>query len=961
MDGREGGNGGRLPEVDRGDGPWMDQHGHIVAAEIAAINTRRGGDREINLSVPDARQVLDVVGLALSGGGIRSSAMCLGVLQAFNHHDLIKRIDYLSSVGGGGYIGTSFAATATVSGRFVFGSTQEQVGASKGNAISDTREVGHIRRYANYLLPSGPRDAFTGAAIILRGLIANLTLVLPAVLILAAITIWSTPLRSCLTFGNLFGVGLNDARTCELHDFSLIDRFGFTAVGAVLAVLLALGGVIFRMSRDEHGEGPAVAMAYLAGIVLLLGLTADLARSMQVRFFPLTTAMTALVTSFFFLWSLLRSFTNPTNRQEFRGHLPTIGATLLVLLAATAFWELQPFLIANMFEDDLDDSGHVSLTHEVYMIAIKAISSLSTITAAVAAIVAIFRRQFSRAAKEDNESSILASRLIATAAIWLAGAAFPLVMWSSFLYLSYWGIANDLFERCPPSPTQRECVIETLQLDSKSPAQIKSRAIEWTTPTSHSPAWLQVAGQHVAHAFQRHFPSMFQGAGEELAYAFSLPVIILYSCAGFFLFALSWFSGPNANSLHRLYRDRLSKAFLFDPRYSSGPIGRGETSLDQGRDLRPLDRMKLSNLFGPNVEPWAVEPGEEQRVELKAPYLLINAALNVQGSDFAKRRGRNADFFVLSPLFIGSEATGYAKTNELEDIERDLDLATAMAISGAAASANLEQNVTRPLRLTLTMLNLRFGYWLSNPRYSDISRKSKRRSTPLYRCLWSEISGRLYENSHSVYLTDGGQIENLAIYELLRRRCRVIIVVDAEADAPMNFSSLTKLQRYARIDLGARIDLPWAPIRDGTLEMMARNAGKSEQSASSSAAAASKDRPHVAIGTIEYGGGDLGYLVYIKSSLSGDENDYVRDYARRNDRFPHETTSDQFFSAEQFEVYRALGFHMTHGFLTGDHPVAVGPGVDPRMVRFTEGRELAVDAVRSALGLPIAEGQPRSS
>ena len=39
----------------------------------------------------------------------------------------------------------------------------------------------------------------------------------------------------------------------------------------------------------------------------------------------------------------------------------------------------------------------------------------------------------------------------------------------------------------------------------------------------------------------------------------------------------------------------------------------------------------------------------------------------------------------------------------------------------------------------------------------------------------------------------------------------------------------------------------------------------------------------MAIGTIDYGGGEIGYLVYLKSSLTGDENDYIRDYSRRYD------------------------------------------------------------------------------
>jgi hypothetical protein len=60
-------------------------------------------------------------------------------------------------------------------------------------------------------------------------------------------------------------------------------------------------------------------------------------------------------------------------------------------------------------------------------------------------------------------------------------------------------------------------------------------------------------------------------------------------------------------------------------------------------------------------------------------------------------------------------------------------------------------------------------------------------------------------------------------------------------------------------------------------------------------------------------------LIYFKSSVTGDEKDYVRDYKRRNPAFPHETTGDQFFTEEQFEMYRALGFHMVDGFFAESH------------------------------------------
>jgi hypothetical protein len=56
----------------------------------------------------------------------------------------------------------------------------------------------------------------------------------------------------------------------------------------------------------------------------------------------------------------------------------------------------------------------------------------------------------------------------------------------------------------------------------------------------------------------------------------------------------------------------------------------------------------------------------------------------------------------------------------------------------------------------------------------------------------------------------------------------------------------------------------------------------------------------------------------MKSSMSGDENDYVVDYKRRNLGFPQESTLEQLFSEEQLEAYRALGEHIARRFCRGE-------------------------------------------
>jgi hypothetical protein len=141
-----------------------------------------------------------------------------------------------------------------------------------------------------------------------------------------------------------------------------------------------------------------------------------------------------------------------------------------------------------------------------------------------------------------------------------------------------------------------------------------------------------------------------------------------------------------------------------------------------------------------------------------------------------------------------------------------------------------------------------------------------------------------------VFLTDGGHIENLGIYELLRRRCRLIIAIDGEADPQLDAASLVQAQRFARIDMNVTIRMKWQPIAVRTRAVsneVATRQVKPEQG------------PHVAVGLIDYppaSGGDArekGVLVYLKASLSGDENDYVMTYKTKNPAFPHETTADQ--------------------------------------------------------------------
>src|ERR1700694_5361171 len=94
----------------------------VFEDEIKAVNSRRDelgrafvklvGSTKDRYGNPLKRPSADsnLVGLALSGGGIRSASFCLGALQALDAQNYLRKIDYLSTVSGGGYIGTSMTA-----------------------------------------------------------------------------------------------------------------------------------------------------------------------------------------------------------------------------------------------------------------------------------------------------------------------------------------------------------------------------------------------------------------------------------------------------------------------------------------------------------------------------------------------------------------------------------------------------------------------------------------------------------------------------------------------------------------------------------------------------------------------------------------------------------------------------------------------------------------------------------
>lgn len=375
--------------------------------------------------------------------------------------------------------------------------------------------------------------------------------------------------------------------------------------------------------------------------------------------------------------------------------------------------------------------------------------------------------------------------------------------------------------------------------------------------------------------------------------------ILLGTFFGVFVFAIVIASGMNINSLslHTLYKDRLKRAYL----------GAEDT------------KIAISEFLSDKC--------------YSGPYPIINATLNLTKGEELAWQQRKAASFVFTPLHYGYtsnhkhtskengkdlEKDAYRSWKDVNDGDKPFTLGDAMAISGAAVSPSMGYRSSGALAFIMTVFNVRLGQWFVNPRHKKNFKKYRRPTCPVLCCLskawhlvaricfhWPGCSGLYYllkelfgwsdDRKRYVYLSDGGHFENLGIYELVRRRCRYIVACDVGEDPDMEFGDLANAIEKCRTDFGVTISI--------NVERMKRN---KDSGISGS---------HYAIGTIEYEKVDPeparnGVLVYIKSSLTGNESLEIKSYKMQNKSFPHQTTLNQMFDESQFEAYRTLGYHV---------------------------------------------------
>jgi hypothetical protein len=320
------------------------------------------------------------------------------------------------------------------------------------------------------------------------------------------------------------------------------------------------------------------------------------------------------------------------------------------------------------------------------------------------------------------------------------------------------------------------------------------------------------------------------------------------------------------------------------------------------------DRQKVSELNGTLHKSGELTLTPETRCT--RPLQLINCNTVLIDSPRAFFRNRGGDNFVISSLWSGSNATGWIPTQRLGD--GSVSLPTAMSISGAAANPNAAPNglgVTRNrvVSFLMSLFNIRLGYWMANPAIADSAPSNKPN-------LWFPgfrqglLGSGLSEKAAFIELTDGGHFDNTGLYELVRRRTKLIILSQAGCDPAFAMEDLANAIEKVRVDFSVFIEFRETAYAldalrpDGPLLKEPSKRG-------------------FAIGRVRYPKGtptspdyEDGYLIYLQAVPTASMSSDVVSYWRRHTEFPNDTTSDQFFTEGNVEAYRELGYAVASDF-----------------------------------------------
>ncbi len=872
-----------------------------------------------------------LIGLAFSGGGIRSATFNLGILQGLATKGLLSKFDYLSTVSGGGYIGSWLAAiTQRVNPPEKF-TPVEQALCRKQYKIGEPAEyapVHWLRNYADYLTPQmGLFSADTGAmaGTWLRNVILNLivlvlfllgVILLPSVLVLFARDI------------------LFQHSHCSL----------FAGAGLVfIATLCMAKSMMDFVPWEEHQRRNwilrnrvplSMALFFLAAVLFNIGMWMwEGIASETLRYWIPGAAAFYTVTWLLAFVIFGTQRTTPESSKpaceesDGRRSKGAVVSWPALIFSASGAGALGGYLlnryswyVATVPKNDQNSWGTVILGTVAVMLLLQFIAVLQ-LGLLGRGCVDLVREWWARAG----------GRLLVTIISWLGVFGIvifgPLMVW---LLLSKGPVGKGLnisavaawiasmLAGIPASKSAKTGGEKIIPVNEKADGKFKFADL------LKSPRALDIIAKVAPYVFavgllvilstavhlllgwslsQNETLILWRLTKSSAANIGPVAVADLYWCilsagtvhweyilaiaAGLIGAAgiLSWRVDVNDFSMHHFYRNRLVRCYLgaSNPDRKPQPF----TGFD------PKDDIALGEL----------------KDGYPGPYPILNAALNVTRGGELGFQERKAKSFVFTPLYCGYDLiskpgnpptgsylpTALGRKDKLGS-NQGISLGTAMAISGAAASPNMGHYTSPATAFFMTLFDVRLGWWMGNPRRLKTWESPGPRLGLVY--LLSELVAESNEQSNYVYLSDGGHFENLAIYELVKRRCRLIMACDSGADGAYSCGDLMSVIEKCRTDFGVDIKISVSDIKPQSGQCVSVK--------------------NYTIGDIYYGPDpeDRGMLIYLKASLPMDDVKAplaarlaagVRSYAEVHPDFPHQSTADQWFNEVQFESYRALG------------------------------------------------------
>ncbi|MBP7147081.1 MAG: hypothetical protein KBD01_06020 [Acidobacteria bacterium] len=858
----------------------------------------------------DAQRLQRVIGalhqarhaaLCLSGGGVRSATFSLGLLQALARYPtgadgsdgarrtfgLLGDFHYLSTVSGGGYIGSWLSGWIHRAG---LAQVQRALGAPVAPGTASARRarplshealpIRHLRRFSNYLTPRRglmSADTWTLLATYIRNLFVNWTVLLPLLFVVVMLPrLWLHALAMVPPEG---AVGWP-------------QRMALAVAALTAAIALVYAGLVRPSASDTTWDFVSDLFGRLKGgraflwLVLLPLLTSavalctfrawtDLSGDWYLPAVALGTAVhtTAFVVYNVRLWRADRGRWQARSAAVLREALAVIGSGAIA--GPLGLWFARHILP--------DPQGGRAWAPEFYVtLAVPAF--IAGFLAVTTIFIALTSRLTSDADREWWARSSAWAMIAACAWIGLAGVSLlgPNLVLASGGFATkalaaiggISGLATALLSAGSKTGHGAQALVGFAQKARQFGVMAAAVLFVLALTIALSLAARAAIGWLEPHA-ARFAPGL--GAARFIVTAALAAGALAMSLVASRLIRLREFS------MHALYRDRLLRCYL--------GASNTERRANPFTGFDPRDNIQMAELRVAASDGGASRPAGRARL-----LPVVNVALNlVRGRELAWQR-RKASSFTITPLHAGNASLGYRPLERYRG--NGVTLGTAMTISGAAANPSMGYHSSPFVSFLMTLLNVRLGAWMPNTGlYGSRSWRQPHASVSVGPLL-QEAFGLTDDTRRFVHLSDGGHFDNLGVYEMVLRRCRLIVACDASADPKFVFQDLGDTIQKIRVDLGISIEFGRLPIYRREDERPAP-----------------RSRRYWAIGRIRYSRVDGphvrdGVLLYVKPTLCDREPRDILHYAGTHPAYPHESTADQWFDEAQFECYRALGAHV---------------------------------------------------